>query len=183
MAIALGWSVAGIIVAVVPGLMSEAGNGAWSGVTLFVMLAAGTVAQIDARERAPLASLKFGAIILTLGTALLAVGLALQSTPLTLLGAAVAGGATHGWLFVGGLARVAEFAPNSASAVSGFFLLAYLGFGLPAIALGWAADTAGTPYAVLGLVGCVAVGAVVLFRSVGYSKSWADTVSKASSNV
>ncbi len=182
-AIALGWSVAGILVAVVPGLMSDSGNGAWAGRTLFVMLAAGTFAQIDARQRAPLPSLKLGAIVLTIGTALLAIGLELGSTPLTLLGAAVTGSATHGWLFVGGLARVAHCAPGSASAVSGFFLFAYLGFGLPAIGLGWAADTFDVPSAMAGLVVCIAIGAVVLFRSVGYSKSWEETVSKASSSV
>jgi MFS family permease len=182
-AISLGWSVAGIIVAVVPGIMTESGDGAWAGATLFVLLAAGTVAQVDARRRAPLTSLKLGAVVLTIGTAVLATGLALGSTPLTLFGAAVAGSATHAWLYVGGLARVAQCAPGSASSVSGFFLFAYLGFGLPAIGLGWAADTLGTTGAMLGLACCIGIGAFVLYRAVGYSKSWPETEIKASSNV
>ncbi|MCB9674253.1 MAG: MFS transporter [Alphaproteobacteria bacterium] len=154
-AIGVGWGVAGIVVAVLPGVLEPFG-GAWSGVVLFVLLLSGVVAQEHARTLSGRRSLAIGALLLPLGTAVLAAGVAFRSVPAVLLGASIAGSSSHGYGYLGGLAQVTGLA-SPARSVSGYFLAAYIGFGAPAVAMGALVDRVGPSTAFAALAAIVAL--------------------------
>jgi predicted MFS family arabinose efflux permease len=70
---------------------------------------------------------------------------------LVLLGAAVTGSACYGFTYLGGLAELSlRSGEKRARAVSGYFALAYLGFGLPSVGLGFLSDRFGLMPALSG---------------------------------
>lgn len=150
-----GWAVAGVVIAVVPGALHALGRSGWAGATLFVLLGSGLLAQQDARRADARQALQRGAIALVVGTTVLVVAVLSGSVALLLIGAALAGTATHGWLYVGGLARSLEEAPDGSS-TNGFFIAAYVGFGGPAVLLGMGLDRWGE-VAWLAFVGSIAL--------------------------
>ncbi|MEZ4315909.1 MAG: MFS transporter [Myxococcota bacterium] len=165
LSILLGWSVAGIVVAVLPGVLGRAGYDAWSGVVLFALLAGGFLAQIPARRLDAGRAMQVGAALLPCGVALLALGVAVGSVGVVLLGAALAGTSTHGYGYLGGLRRVAALEGSSARNVSGYFVFAYLGFGVPAVSMGVLVDRVGGTGAFALLAALCGMGGIALFRS------------------
>jgi len=70
---------------------------------------------------------------------------------LVLTGVAIAGTACYGFTYLGGLAEVVRLSnAQSARAVSGYFVCAYLRYGLPVIFIGFFADRIGILNALLG---------------------------------
>src|SRR5207247_1850560 len=85
-----------------------------------------------------------------------------------LAGAATAGAACYGFTYLGGLAAVSRAGgADRARAVSGYFLCAYLGFGLPSIALGFLADRIGVLPALVGFGLLVVVASLALLARQG----------------
>ncbi len=160
--IALAWTLSGIVVAVLPGVLADLGHEGMGSIALFAMLAAGLAAQPQARRLSPQRSLRFAYVALPIGTAAMAVGVAISSALLLVIGTAVAGAATHGYAYLGGLARVTALQGAPARAVSGYFLLAYAGFGLPAVVAGGAVDLFGAPAAFAGLALLITGGCAAL---------------------
>jgi ABC-type Na+ efflux pump permease subunit len=63
---------------------------------------------------------------------------------LVLAGVAIAGTACYGFTYLGGLAEVVRLSGSeSARAASGYFVCAYLGYGLPVILIGFFSDRIG----------------------------------------
>ncbi len=86
-------------------------------------------------------ALRVGALFLSLGYSLLVYGLWQAHVDLVLLGIGLLGASSYGFTYLGGLARViAVGGGHPAGTVSGYFLCAYCGFGLPSILIGWLAD-------------------------------------------
>lgn len=161
LAIALAWAVSGLVVAVVPAQMTERGLSIWSGPVLFLVNAAGVLVQPWARRLSPRSAMLLGLAVVPIGYVLLVAGAALRLLPLVLLGACVSGTGCYGFIYLGGLALASEAGGEQrARAVAGYFLFAYLGFGLPSILVGYAADALGTTLA-LALFGAVLIVAVI----------------------
>lgn len=152
--IALGWGVAGIIVAVVPGVLTGLGIDGGAGLALASMLTGGVLAQPFARGLEARRSLAMGAGTLVLGTLGVAAGIASESLGLLLAGAFVAGTSTHGLGYVGGLGVITALEGSTARNTSGYFLFAYVGFTLPAVFVGTLVDAAG-PSGAFGLLAVV----------------------------
>ncbi len=174
LSIALAWAVTGLVIAVVPAQLAQHGLAAWTGLALFLVNGTGALVQPWARRLAVPHAMRLGFILLPLGYGVLIVGAWLGTLGLVLLGAAVAGSACYGFTYLGGLAAVVNAgAAQRARAVSGYFLCAYLGFGLPSILIGFIADQIGVLNALL------AFGAVIIAVSAGLARQLQPSRSKA----
>lgn len=88
--------------------------------------------------------------------------LARDGGTLLLFGALLAGTSTHGFGYLGGLAAVTRLDASPARAVSGYFLVAYVGFGVPSVLMGAAVDGVGASRALMGLAGLTGLAGVAL---------------------
>lgn len=163
-AIAAAWAISGVVVAIVPAQLMLRGLQLWSGPVLFVVIGVGALCTPWARHMAPRRSLLVGLALLPVGCTLLFAGAHLGTLPMILAGAALAGAAGYGFIYLGGLAEVADKGlQQQARAVTGFFLCAYLGFGLPTIAVGFLADAIGVMAALAVLGVAVVLVSIALF--------------------
>ncbi len=170
LSIAVAWAVTGLVISVVPTQLAQQGLAAWAGPALFLVNGTGALLQPLARRMSAEHSLLTGFVLLPLGYGLLVVGAAWGVLGLMLLGASVAGAACYGFTYLGGLAAVTRVSGEQrARAVSGYFLFAYLGFGLPSILVGFLADQVGAITALAAflpvlMVACGALAYRILVR-------------------
>jgi MFS family permease len=142
--ITLAWAVTGVVISLMPAQLARNGLSAWAGHALFLVNATGVAVQPWARKMDPRKALLMGAIVLPIGYFVLLYGAWAGHMALVLSGAAMAGSACYGFTYLGGLAELSHRgAEQRARAVSGYFVFAYLGFGLPSVALGFLADRFG----------------------------------------
>lgn len=161
--VALGWAVVGIVVSVVPTALGAHGLSAWVGVALFLINGGGAVTQILSRGLGPARQVRLGFLTLPLGLALVIGGVVGGSVVLLMLGAVLAGSATHGTLYQGGLTlATAEAGAARARAASGFFVYAYVGLCAPAILVGFLSDHLGPSMALILFGGAIAAACVIL---------------------
>lgn len=171
LSIALGWSVVGIVIAILPAALAQTGLSAWVGVALLLINGGGGLTQIVTRHWSPTAQLRSGLIIVPTGLALIIAGVLGNQIILIIAGAILAGMGTHGTLYQGGLIlATAKAGVQRARAASAFFIYAYLGLGLPAIPIGILNDLLGRDMAlvIFGGFTLLASGAL-LFASL-----WSD---------
>jgi MFS family permease len=163
LAIALGWSVVGIVIAVMPAALDQLGLSAWIGVALFMVNGGGGLTQIATRHWNGVTQVRVGLITLPIGLSLLIFGAIAGEIGALIAGAALAGTATHGTLYQGGLnLAAAQAGPHRARAASGYFVYAYMGLCLPAIGIGFLSDAMGRDvalitFAVAGIVAAIAL--------------------------
>lgn len=144
-AIALAWSLAGIVSVILPEQLMQFGLANWSGPMLFVFVISGVLLQPVARRLSSELSLTLGCVLLLVGYLIFTLGARLGTVGLVLLGVAIAGTACYGFTYLGGMAKVIGLGgTQSARAVSGYFMFAYLGFGLPVVFIGFLAERFGT---------------------------------------
>lgn len=162
LAIALAWSLAGIVSVILPAQLMQYGLPNWSGLMLFIFVMSGVLLQPLARRLNSLRSLQLGCILLILGYIIFTLGAWLGVLSLVLTGVAIAGTACYGFTYLGGMAEVVRLSGSqSARAVSGYFVCAYLGFGLPVIFIGFFSDRFGIVNALVGF------GIVFLIANLG----------------
>jgi len=167
LAIGLAWAVTGLVIAIVPTQLAQYKLAEWSGLALFLVNGTGVLMQPLARRLSATVSMRLGFILIPLGYGLLVSGAWLGILGLVLAGAALAGAACYGFTYLGGLAEVSRLGGSQrARAVSGYFLWAYLGFGLPSILIGFLADSIGVLNALVGFgVVIVAASLTLAYRS------------------
>jgi MFS family permease len=159
-AIALAWSLAGIVGIILPTQLVQYGLPNWSGPMLFIIVMTGVVFQPVARRMEPRRSLQLGSLLMVIGYALFTSGAAWGSLSLVLIGVAIAGIACYGFTYLGGLAEVVGLGSNqSARVTSGYFACAYLGYGIPVILIGFLSDRFGTIPTLVGF------GAILLISN------------------
>ncbi|MCY0909921.1 MAG: MFS transporter [Sulfobacillus thermotolerans] len=145
LSIALAWTVSGLVIAVLPAQLKLYGLQYWVGPALFLVNGVGAACQLVVRKMKGVNALTLGFILMPLGYGLLVLGSGIGSLVLILAGASIAGAACYGFTYLGGLNQIVKVARNENSrAVSGYFLFAYLGFGIPSVLLGFIADAIGT---------------------------------------
>jgi hypothetical protein len=142
--ITMAWAVTGVVISLIPSQLTQNGLSAWAGHALFLVNGTGVAVQPWARRMHPGKSMWIGACVLPIGYFALIFGAWAGSLPIVLLGAALAGSACYGFTYLGSLAELTRRGGNQvARSVSGYFVLAYLGFGLPSVGLGFLADRFG----------------------------------------
>lgn len=144
-AIAVAWSVCGLVISVLPAQLKLNGYELWVGPALFLINMAGVLMQPFVRKMNSAAALLAGFICLPCGYGLLLFGANGGSIILVLAGTMLAGTACYGFTYLGGLQLIVERGKKEAArAVAGFYLFAYLGLGLPSVFVGLFADLFGT---------------------------------------
>ncbi len=161
--ISTAWAVTGVVISLIPGQLAQRGLSAWAGHALFLVNGTGAVLQPLARKMSVSKSLQMGFLLLPIGYFCLLAGGYGGSLLLVLVGASIAGSACYGFTYLGGLGQVTRSNPqHRARAVSGYFLCAYLGFGLPSVCLGLFADRFGLLTALVGFGVVVLLACVLL---------------------
>ncbi|SHF88395.1 MFS transporter [Streptoalloteichus hindustanus] len=176
----LAFSVTGLALSLVPTYvtrLSGSDNLVAAGGAVALVLAASSVAQILASGRRSGPVQVVGLVVLAAGLVLLAVA-GSASSLVTLLLAAVVAGAGHGLAFLGGLTEVTRVAPadRRADVLSSFFVIVYLGVGVPVIGVGFLATRIGLLLAVQYFAAVVVVLCLVVAAALGALSRRASTV-------
>lgn len=137
----------GLVISLVPSFLGKElhqRNHAVAGLVVFLLFAVGTVAQLLLHRITSRLALLIGFAWLLLGLGLLMLGLDLGDLPVFVAGI-VSAGIGVGLVMMGALATVNRVAPpeHRAEVMSGFFLSAYAGLALPALAVGIASQHVG----------------------------------------
>ncbi|MCI3935085.1 MFS transporter [Streptomyces sp. AN091965] len=143
----LAFSVIGLFLSLVPTYvtkLSGSGNLALAGGAVTLMLACSVAAQIAASGRPALVIQIVGLLLLAVGLVLLAVAGEIASLALLLV-ATVIGGVGQGLTFLGGITEINRLAPKSryADVLSSYYVIVYLGVGVPVIGVGLLATGTG----------------------------------------
>jgi MFS family permease len=165
-----GFAVLGLFTAVAPRIVAEVvgiPNHAVSGLVVFVLFAASTIAQLVLRGLPTERALDIGCALLAVGVLVIGAALLAASLALLVVGAVLAG-VGQGMSFSKGMAAVhARVDPGERAAVtSSFFVVLYVAISLPVVGVGaasqaWGLVTAGVVFsvavAVLAVVALVAL--------------------------
>jgi predicted MFS family arabinose efflux permease len=162
----LAFSVIGLFLALIPAyvaMLSGSANLLLAGAGVALLPACSAVAQLLGYGRRARALELLGLPLLAVGLVLLAAAGGLASAPLFLVATVIAG-TGHGLAFLGGLTTINNSAPadRHAEALSAYYVIVYLGAGLPVIGVGVLATVAG----LLPAVQDFAVGTAVLCLAV-----------------
>ena len=166
MASFLAFSVVGLFLALIPTYvagLSGSNNLFLGGAAAALMLLCSALAQLVGYGK-PARTLEFlGLPLLASGLVLLALAGGLSSLTLLLLATVIAG-IGQGLGFLGGFTAVNQAAPagHHAGVLSSFYVIIYLGVGVPVIGLGFLATVTGLLVAVQYFAGIVAVLCLVL---------------------
>ena len=144
-AILPGWGVTGTVLTAVQSTLAAGGQPLAGPFAACGMMLIGVIAQRGFRRVAPRRAVRLGLGVLLLGAGLTFLGATGAGMAPLLLGGAVVGIGTYGFVYPGGLAAVAEAASGEerARAVAGYFVLAHLGFGAVPLTVGLAIDAFG----------------------------------------
>jgi hypothetical protein len=173
LSIALCWATTGVVIAIIPTQLATFHLTAYAGFCLVLINWTGGFMQPFIRKRFQSeTSLKLGFAIIPFGFGLVVLGSYLGFLPVVLLGTAFIGSAAYGFSYQGGLAIIADLGGSQkARAVSGYMFFGYVGFGIPAIVLGYLADA-------FGIVTSLLFFEVVLLVLSGYLFLIFDTCKK-----
>lgn len=165
MSIAICWATTGVVIAIIPTQLASFHLTAYAGFCLVLINWTGGFMQPFIRKRfQPATSLKLGFAIIPIGFGLVILGSFLGYLPVVLFGTAVIGSAAYGFSYQGGLAIIAQLGgTQKARAVSGYMFFGYIGFGIPAIFLGYLADTIGIISSLLVFEICIVVLSCYLY--------------------
>jgi predicted MFS family arabinose efflux permease len=162
----LAFAVIGLFLTLIPTYvttLSGSKNLLLGGAAVALMLLCSALAQLLGYGKRARNLEMVGLPLLAAGLVLLALAGGLSSLTL-LLAATVIGGTGQGLAFLGGLTAVNQAAPadRHADVLSSFYVIIYLGVGLPAIGVGFLATVAGLLVAVQCFAAVVAVLCVVV---------------------
>jgi hypothetical protein len=131
------------------------------GLVPFAAFAASAVAQTALERLSHTRLLAAGAVLFPMGLALITLSLYRPSLWLLLVAAGLAGGGA-GALFKGGVSETVRSAEpaSRAGVLANFFVIAYLGMGLPSIALSLVIPHTGLRPSLIGYASILAIGAV-----------------------
>ena len=138
MLIFVAWSLNGVVLGAIPVKLSAIGYVDWVGWVVFLAIASGAIAQPISRRKTSNWSLSVGCVFLVISYCMLLAGVALDVVEFMLLGAFFSGLSGFGFIYTGGLSAIMDInKARQASAVSGYFMFAYLGLGVSSAAVGW----------------------------------------------
>lgn len=156
----LAFAVLGLFLTLVPtyvATLSGSGNLLLAGAAVALLLACSAAAQFAGYGRPARALQLLGLPLLSTGLVLLAVAGGASSAALLLVATVIAG-TGHGLAFLGGLTTINSSAPpgRHAEVLATFYVIVYLGVGLPTVGVGLLATAAGLLTAVQSFAWVVA---------------------------
>jgi predicted MFS family arabinose efflux permease len=162
----LAFAVIGLFLALVPtyvATLSGSTNLLLGGAAVALLLACSALAQLVGYGRPARSLVMTGLPLVAAGLLLLALAGALASLVL-LLAATACAGTGQGLVFLGGLTAVNQAAPagRHADVLSSYYVIVYLGVGLPVVGVGFLATAAGLLAAVEWFAGFTALLCLVL---------------------
>ncbi|MFB9834848.1 MFS transporter [Actinoallomurus acaciae] len=162
----LAFAVIGLFLTLVPtyvATLSGSGNPLLGAAVVVLMLACSTLAQLAAYGRPARRLESAGLPLLATGLVLLAAAGTLSSLALLLVATVIAG-VGQGLVFLGGLTAVNQAAPagRHADILSSFYVVLYLGVGVPVVGVGFLATAVGLLVAVRYFAGVIAGLCVVV---------------------
>jgi MFS family permease len=144
LAIGICWAANGVVIAIIPAQLAKYGLTIYGGFCLVLMNWSGALLQPFIRNVNPVRAVRLGFILVPVGFGLVLAGCYLNILAVILSGSFVMGLAAYGFSFMGGLSIISNLGGvQKARAVSGYMFYGYIGFGIPAIFLGYIADTFG----------------------------------------
>ena len=168
LAVISAYSIGGLLFALGPALSArvfESSNHVVTGTSLFLLPAAGAVAQLAYGRRTAWVGAATGAVALALGVGLIVLSAAADSAVALIVGLLI-GGAGFGLAFLGSLRALSAKIPlaHRAGVMSAFFIAAYAALSIPAVLAGFAVGPLGlnSTFEILGS----AVAAVALLVAV-----------------
>ncbi|TDB60798.1 MFS transporter [Arundinibacter roseus] len=183
LSIAICWATGGIVIAVLPSQLATFGYTAYAGFCLVLVNWTGAFLQPWIRKNFhPATSLRIGFWLMPLGMGLVVLGSYVTNIFVILAGTAIIGSAAYGFSYQGGLALISQAGGVQRSrAVAGYMCTGYIGFGIPAIGIGYLADY-------FGLVGGllvfeIAVILLSLYLFFTFKQTSTTTVSSISNTI
>lgn len=156
MSIAICWAASGVVIAILPSQLAKLNLMAYAGFCLVFINWTGAFLQSFIRHKDPLKSVEIGFLLIPIGFGLVVLGSYLGFLSIILLGTCFIGMAAYGFSYLGGLALITTLGGiQKARAVSGYMFYGYIGFGIPAIFLGYLADKFGIVNALLFFEICI----------------------------
>ncbi|MEV4870393.1 MFS transporter [Streptomyces syringium] len=170
----LAFTVVGIFLALVPTYvtkLSGSDNRALAGGAVTLMLACSCIAQLLVYGAKARILQMTGLALLAPGLILLAIAGGTSSLPLLLV-ATVIGGVGQGMTFLGSITEVNHTAPpdRHADVISSFYVVVYLGVGVPVIGVGLLARVTGLLHAVQWFTAVIAVLCLIDLAALGRRK-------------
>ena len=174
------WALGGLYLSLGPSLAAtllHSSSHVTGGLVIVALTATGAIASVAVRSRRPEHAMIGGAVLLAVGVGLTLLGLNQGSTALFFVGSAIAG-LGFGPGFGGAFKTIIMLAPAAGRAglIAAIYVLAYLGFSLPAIAAGVAVSHQGLlhttnvyGFAVMALAVWAAVVSVLRQRRGGFA--------------
>lgn len=163
-AILLSWSAVGWVIGLLPFAMRTQGWSQLSGWVVFGVCSCGVLFQPWARRMPPAAAVRRGLLILPVAFAVLVYGVTQGAWWAVMLGAVSISSVSYGFVYLGGLSCVIALAGrHTTRATAGFFLCAYLGFSVPVVVTGMAADSLGRDQALMGFGVLLALGVMTVY--------------------
>lgn len=162
----LAFAVIGLFLSLVPSYVSKlsgSDNLVVGGGAVALMLACSSVSQVVAYGKRALPVQVTGLWLLAVGLVLLAVAGSASSLSLLLIATMIAG-VGQGLAFLGGITEINRVAPpdRRADVLSSFYVIIYLGVGVPVIGVGFLATVTGLLQSVQYFAGIVAVLCLVV---------------------
>lgn len=162
----IAWAVTALFMALMPSYVAhllDVRNIAVGGMSVFAMLAASAVTQIALSRFPTTPAIVAGLALLTLGLIGVLSAVPAHSLYLLFISTLVAG-AGQGLSFRGSAVMINEIAPpeQRASILSSFYVIIYLGVGLPILGLGFAGTLIGLYRAIVGFTVFVATISTVI---------------------
>ena len=170
-----GFAVLGLFTAVAPAFLGQelgVTSPAVIGLVVFAVFAASMVGQVMLQLVAEALAMPAGCLALIAGMGSLALGVALSSLALLVLGGVIAGFG-HGLAFRAGLTAVTARAPaeQRGDVASSFFVVMYVAIALPVIGVGILAQAIGLRPAGLIFAAAVAAVAIVVLVLLGRERA------------
>jgi predicted MFS family arabinose efflux permease len=167
-ALVAGWSVTGLFLALTPSVVTGVLHVTWGaagGLDIAALFLAGGVGSLWSLRHTARSATLLGAVFLTLGSAGLAVAIALSS-PVTFACGSVMAGLGAGLTFTGNLRAIGEStaADSRAEVFSAVYVVSYAALSLPSLAAGLLAPSRGlkaTSNLYIGFVGVLSLIALI----------------------
>ncbi len=167
----MGWAVTAVFLSIVPsyvGSLTGNHNLVLAGVSSGLVLLVAALSQLFVTRVAAPRLQQTGLVILAAGLAVLLVAGATRLLSLVVASALIAG-IGQGLAFMGAVRHANQIAPKDthAAVISAFYVATYLGVGVPVIGVGLLATVTSTTtavdvFAVIALLGCLVVAALLL---------------------
>ncbi|MCR9883871.1 MFS transporter [Vibrio alginolyticus] len=140
----MAWATTGMVIAIVPVLLSEIGFSDWTGMMVFLSICTGFFIQHNAKRIPSSVSLICGCFLTIIGFGLISFGYHQKSITIILIGASCTSLSSYGLTYMAALFKfTSNHSIDKARATAGMYIYSYIGFSIPVITSGLVAQRFG----------------------------------------